>query len=267
MKKTLLEITIDVLNAVDGDEVNSIADTVESLQIAKDIENVYYDIIGRKDWQFLRKLKPLDSISDSEKPTHLIMPENVSKFEMLTYNKRKDSNPARNFFTEVDYVYPDEFLVRVNQRDNTQDNYEVITDFDGATFVIRTDAHPTFYTSFDDKHVIMDAYNNKLESTLQGKNTQALLFIIPSWKTTDTFVPELPAEMFPLFVAECMTFAIAKRSDGLIQKTEQTAGRQQRHLSQTHGRVQEGVRLPNYGRTPRKQGSTNTRSKLFGPKS
>ena len=67
MKQTLLELTQDVLNAIDGDDVNSISDGVESLQVAQDIKNVYYDLIGRKDWQFLRKLKTLDNIGYTER--------------------------------------------------------------------------------------------------------------------------------------------------------------------------------------------------------
>lgn len=264
-KKTLLEITLDVLNAVDGDEINSISDTVEALQIAKDIENVYYDLIGRKDWQFLRKLKELNSASDGARPTHLLIPNHTSKIEVLKYNKRRVGND-RNFYIEVHYKYPDEFLTYVNGRDNTADNYDVVEDYDGAKITIRNNAHPTYFTSFDDKYIVMDAYHNEIENTLQGDQTQTLLFITPQWSVADNFVPELPEEMFPQFVAECMTFCLLKKQDALVQKTEQTAGRHQRHLSQTHGVVQGGVRYPNYGRTPRKSGSTR-RSSLFGPKS
>ena len=89
MKKTLLEITIDVLNAIDGDEVNSISDTVEALQTANDIQNVYYDLIARKDWQFLRKMRKFYSLADGDRPTHLIVPENISKLELVNYNKKR----------------------------------------------------------------------------------------------------------------------------------------------------------------------------------
>ena len=264
MKKTLLEITIDVLNAIDGDEINSISDTVEALQIAGDIQTVYYDIIGRKDWQFLRALRPLGSVSDASKPTHLLVPEHTSKMEVLKYNKRKVVD-GRNYYKEIYFKYPDEFLTYVNSRDNTASNYEEVTDVNGVKFTIRTDIHPSFFTSFDDKYIVMDSYDSSIEDTLQGQHTQALLFTHPVWEVKDTFVPEFPAEMFAMFIAECMTYAIAKKDDQLIQKTQQTATRHQRHLSQTHGVVQGGVRYQNYGRTPRKSGATN-RSPLFGDK-
>jgi hypothetical protein len=155
----------------------------------------------------------------------------------------------------------------VNGRDHTQTQYDEVTDVNGAKFVIKNDSHPTYFTSFDDKYIVMDGYNSDIENTLQGANTQILIYKHPTWSMTDSFTPELPAEMFPMFLAECMSFKLAKDNDVLIQKTEQTAGRHQRHLSQTHGVVQGGVRLPNYGRKSRKASSSSTRSALFGPKS
>jgi hypothetical protein len=38
-KMTLLEMTQNILSAMNSDEVNSITDTVESLQVAEEIQN------------------------------------------------------------------------------------------------------------------------------------------------------------------------------------------------------------------------------------
>lgn len=265
MKRTLLEIVQDVLSALDGDEVNDITDTSESLQIANDIRYNYYDLIGRKDWQFLRKLLAFDSVGDGSKPTHLKIPAHISKMEVFKYNKSKLGN-ARLFFQDVYYKFPDEFLNYVNQRDNTQPQYDVITDFDGVRFIVRNDHQPTYYTSFDDEYIVMDSYDSDIETTVQGNNSQATLYVWPTWTQINDFVPELPEEMFPLFIAECITYAQAKKDGVLIQKSEQTAVRHQRHLSQTHGVVQVGVRYPNYGRQSPKAGS-NRRNPQFGPRS
>lgn len=266
MKQTLLELTQAVLNAIDGEDVNSISDSVEALQVATDVKDVYYDLIGRKDWQFLRKLKTLDSVGDSAHPTHLLLPENASKMEFLMYNKQKLGN-SRRFMKEVFYKYPDEFLLEVNNRDNTLSNYDLITDFDGAIITIRNDENPTYFTSFDDVYIVMDSYYSAIEDTLQGSNTQISLFMTPAWSMVDEFTPELPSEMFPLFLSECKAYSQARKDDVLIQKMEQTAKRQQRHLSQTHGVVQAGVRYPDYGRNGSKSRGSDTRSTIFGPRS
>ena len=49
MKYTLLEMTQDILSNMSSDEVNSISDTPESLQVATIIKQKYYDIVSRGD--------------------------------------------------------------------------------------------------------------------------------------------------------------------------------------------------------------------------
>ena len=55
MKMNLLEITQDILNDMDGDEVNSIDDTFESAQIAQIIKSTYYAIISNRNWPHTRR--------------------------------------------------------------------------------------------------------------------------------------------------------------------------------------------------------------------
>ena len=47
MKYTLLEMTQDILSNMSSDEVNSISDTTESLQVATIIKQKYFDLISR----------------------------------------------------------------------------------------------------------------------------------------------------------------------------------------------------------------------------
>ena len=55
-KMTLLEMTQDILSDMDSDEVNSIATTSESLQIAQIIKTAYYNIIDGRDFPFLYEM-------------------------------------------------------------------------------------------------------------------------------------------------------------------------------------------------------------------
>ena len=45
-KMTLLEMTQNILSAMDSDAVNSIGDTVESLQVADVIVETYYELFA-----------------------------------------------------------------------------------------------------------------------------------------------------------------------------------------------------------------------------
>ena len=47
MKYTLLQLVQTIASSMDSDEVNSISDSTESLQIANIVRSVYYDLINR----------------------------------------------------------------------------------------------------------------------------------------------------------------------------------------------------------------------------
>lgn len=89
-EQTLLEMTQNILSALDSDEVNSIGDTTESLQVAKIIQNKYYDIINRGELPGQRMLLQLDPSNDASKPTLMYIPEGVSKLDWVKYF---DANP------------------------------------------------------------------------------------------------------------------------------------------------------------------------------
>ena len=52
-KMNLLAMTQDILSDMDSDDVNSINDSVEALQVAQIIKTTYYNIIDGKNYAFL----------------------------------------------------------------------------------------------------------------------------------------------------------------------------------------------------------------------
>ena len=83
---TLLEMTQDILSDMDSDEVNSINDSVESLQVAQIIKTTYYNIIDGRDYDFLYELFQLDASGTSSRPTHMKLPENIIDLKYIKYN-------------------------------------------------------------------------------------------------------------------------------------------------------------------------------------
>src|SRR5690554_7382013 len=77
MKKTLLQLVQDILSASDGDEVNSIFDTVESTQVANIVRTTYEAMMTNRSWPHLEKLVTLTPSSDPSRPTHMYLPDNV----------------------------------------------------------------------------------------------------------------------------------------------------------------------------------------------
>lgn len=87
---TLLEMTQTILSALDSDEVNSISDTVESMQVATIIKTKYYDILTRAALPEQQVLYQLDPSLDLDKPTLMVVPIGASKISWIKYF---DSNP------------------------------------------------------------------------------------------------------------------------------------------------------------------------------
>lgn len=88
---TLLQLTQNVLSRLGSDEVNSISDTVESMQVARIIQNKYFDIISRGLVPENEQLYQLVPSTDPTQPTLMYIPAGVSTLRWIKYF---DSNPS-----------------------------------------------------------------------------------------------------------------------------------------------------------------------------
>lgn len=251
-KLTLLDMVQDILSDMTDDEVNSISDTLESLQVAQIVKSTFFEIIGNKNWPHLRQLKSLSSLGDTNRPTHMRLPELTKELEWIQYNKRHINTPTRNSYEDVKYLSPDAFLRKTSIYNNTLDTVDVVTDFTGVVFHIKNDRHPEYWTSFDDEYVVFNSYNSALDDTLQETHSRASMFIEPGWSMDDTFIPDLPAEAFPALLAEAKSVAFARLKQAPDEKAEQQSTRQRRWLSRKAWRANGGIQLPSYARRTRK---------------
>jgi hypothetical protein len=89
-KLTLLQLTQSILSALNSDQVNSISDTVESLQVAECVKTSYLNMLGRYDLPEHNQLFSLNSSDDPTKPTLMMKPDGVNRIEYIKYF---DSNP------------------------------------------------------------------------------------------------------------------------------------------------------------------------------
>lgn len=250
-KMTLLEIVSDILNDLNADNVNTIDDTIESQQVAQIVKSTYFALMHIRNWKGNQQLLPLIASGDDALPTHVTLPENLSELVFVNYDCRLATD-TRKVYRNVRYVYPDEFLRRQNQYDDTVDYVDVIQDPTGVELLIRNDMPPTYWTSFDDKVLVFDSYNKEIEDTIQSNKIQAMGFVTPDWQMTDTFIPVLPEEAFTLLLEESKSRASLKINQQADQKAEQEAGRQNRWLAGKQWRAHKGERTPNYGRRGRK---------------
>lgn len=247
MKKTLLEITQDILNDLDSDAVNSIDDTVESGQVAQIIRSCYEELISNRNWPHLKKLVQLEASGVLSRPSYLKLPEGSKEMISFKYNKQKD-NETKIQYVDVTYKYPDEFLTLVNSRNTNLDTVQTVVDSSGVSLAIINNKAPEFWTTFDDKYIVCDSYDSVVDSTLKKAKTQAMIYIEPVWHHVDSFIPDLPSEAFSALIEESKSTAFIVLKQMANQKSEQKAGRQQRWLARKAWQAQGGIRYPNYGR-------------------
>lgn len=249
-KKTLLDIVQDILSDMDSDEVNSINDTVESLQVARVVRSTFDNVITGREYPHKNTLLKLQASLDVTKPTHMKLPENVIELLSLNYNKKKLSD-TKEKYSKITYVSPDEFILKTNYRDSSADNVLVVEEADVDLFIL-TDTAPSFFTSFDDEWLVFDSYDSLVDSTLQESKTQCFGKVQPEFLMEDDFIPDLPIQLFPYFINEAKSTAFLVVKQMPNQKAEQHSVSQRRRMSQDAWRLTKGIQRPDYGRRSKK---------------
>lgn len=251
MKRTLLDIVQEILSDMDSDEVDSIADTVESEQIATIVKSTYYAMVSNRLWPHLRRSIQINASGDVAKPTHMTIQDEIKELSFINYNKAKASDVDKKY-EPITYLQPDQFIHKTNQEKSSQANVLTVVDSGGIDILVRNDKAPTYFTSFDDKTLIFDSFDSTVDTTLQNSKVQAQAYVVPSWTHDDTFIPDLPDDAFIALVEEAKSRASMRLKQVPDQKAEQESTRQNRWLARKARRVAGGIQYPNFGRKSRK---------------
>ena len=252
MTKTLLEMTQDILSTLDSDPVNSISDTYESLQVATLIKTTYEDIVTEYGLPTNNKLTYLEGVGDTNRPTHLKIPDNVKALHWWKYDKRLDISDAL-MYTDIIYKDPKDFIDYCNNRDSLDtSNYQTIVLESNVKVVVHKMSHPYIWTTFDNKYVVCDAFNSDVDATLQQSKTQAFLEYGPVFTFVDAFIPDLPENLSSLLyrTAENTAYALYKQTVNpkLEQKEKRLRIRAQRNKIRVDEQQTNSRGRPDYGR-------------------
>lgn len=249
VKKNLLSIVQEVLISINGDNVSSIADTEEANDIATIAQGVYFDMVTRGTIPETREVIQLTAVADSERPTYFQIPDNVKFIERLDYDVSTTSGTTT--FRTLTWYHPTEFLDIAMTKNVNDTTHQLMLDINNnTTLVIRNNAMPNRFTSFDDKHIVCDSFDSAEESTLQTSKTRAYVVKVPVFTLSDTFIPEIDEGNFRAFVNEVRSTSAAILNRQVNPKLEQGA-RKQRMLTQNDKlRVGNSIaRSFGYGRT------------------
>lgn len=256
-KQSLLDMTQEILSAMSSDEVNSISDTTESLQVATIIKRKYYDIISRGDLPEHMQPISLDPSNDITMPVLMYIPAGVSNLEWIKYFNSDTDSPGYQYIT----ILPTQQFIDMTSGFNTDDtNVDTFT-FNPAvngfpnsfTFYYKNDKQPSYCTIIANKYVIFDGYDDTLDTTLQTSKIMAFGKVVPTFTMADTFIPQLEDNQFSLLVNEAKALAYYELKQTPHQKAEQEIKRQwsatQRNKA-TINRPTHFDQLPNFGRPP-----------------
>lgn len=243
-KYTLLQMTQKILSAMDSDEVETITETIESQQVVDTIERVFEEMLDRRNWEFMQnRLRQLDDPTSAPK-VQLDIPSDVMKVDCVRY-KNHDTGE----FDEIPYVSPKVFMQRMRGRDATQTEFESAVINDGVTVTVYNERRPNFYTSFNEKDLIFDAYDSGTEALLTGANSQMIGEVRPTFTQSDAFVPDIPERMFSYLLHESMSTCFLEITQKANPKAETVAQRQYRKLRQLETRTKDDrIKRVNHGR-------------------
>ena len=245
-KYTILQMTQDILNDMDADEVNSIDDTFEATQVAQIIHTAYNSMMANRNWPHLKEITTLTASGDSNLPNIMYLSTDVKEVVSVHYNTLKSGETRKNY-KEIKFLKNDDFLRLSHQRNNDNADTDVIA-YKGTELLILNDKAPQYYTSFDDLELVFDSYDSGVDTTLQASKSQLVAYKMPTLTIADASIPDLPDEAFPALIEEAKSRAMFKLKQMPDQKAEAEARRQQKWLANKARRTEQGDMYPNYGR-------------------
>jgi len=247
--RTLLDMTQGILEKLDGDEVNSIGDTVEATQVAGIIRDCFYDLVTEMDLPSTRDVFALEGLADTAKPTTMKLPSNVAKILSIKYDVRIDAGDPKAY-TPITYLDPYEFVDLCNARDSTDTtNTLVTTPSTSVSLVVSKIGAPSFWTAFDDEYIWFDSYLSTLDSTLQASKTICEGYMNRPFTMSDTFVPDLPENLFPLLYNTAMANAFVMQKQSSNPKAERRENRLRVRAMRNKWRTKRDTYSgPDYGR-------------------
>jgi hypothetical protein len=280
MKMTNLDYVQNILSSLGSDEVNSVSDTTESLQVLTILKTTYFNMVGRLHLPEHGQLIQLDSSLDATMPVLMYIPSEVTHLQWLKYFNNVPVNsgigtpfqhdlnvdvtasggstvspPGYNYIT----ILPiQEFIDMTNSFNPSNSNVRSFTftdsnnSFPGTySFYYKNNKQPQFCTIIGNYYVIFDGYDASTDSTLQSSKTMGYGEITPTWSDTDSFIPNLDDGQVPLLLNEAKSLAYFELKQSVHTKAEQEAKRQWGSVQKDKSiinRPSHFDQLPNFGR-------------------
>lgn len=252
-KRTLLQLVQDLSASINGDEVDTLTESVEVMDIVTFLRLAFDEVISRRDWEFLKN-RPVTcsarSVGDAQ-INRLKIPTNVSRVN-LTVKYRTPNDDTDSKFKTLKYLSPLEFLEVVLAPNEPDTNVSVITNTEGVEMLIYNDRAPTYYTSFDEEYLWFDSYDATEGAGVVAADTIIIADVIPTMDWTEpTATLPVPEQMEQLIFNEALllcSFRLRQMPDPTAQII---ASRQYAKMVSLEAKTTRDVTEIDYGRRRR----------------
>ena len=232
---------------MNSDDVNDIADTVESAQVALVAKEAYLDLMSQTEWPHLLRDGELDGLGDTAKPNFMEIPDSVYRIKEIKYNVT-ETGDANTTFRKIKFEEPSDFIARTDAYRTGEDNVIEVTTSNSTTLFVLNDDFPRYWTTFDNNEIVFNSYQVAEDTTLQASKSKCLFYELPTWTASNTAIPDLDERFFPGYLAEVKRIChqYFRQQPSIID--EEAARRGKAMLRQEARRVEGADTRANYGR-------------------
>ena len=257
MKRTLLELTQDLLVSLDGDEVTDIAETTEAAQVASIVRQCFYEIASNYELPEHCTFFELTETSAST-PVVMTKPTDVISISWIKYDNGLSTEGVTQY-DEVLFQPRDEFfriMDTLREDDDSVDTFTKTISSDSFSFKCYNDRAPSYYTTYDDNTIVFDSYDDSEETYLRKNKTWCFGVKEQSWTHSNSFVPPLDHKLSNLLFQKAKTqcFAELKQTENPLalrkeRRAELTLIKNKADINADNTWYYYNSRqLPNYGR-------------------
>ena len=230
---TVLEIVQDVLNEGDLDTVATWDETIESEQIGKMIETVFYEFHAAN---LIPSHQQLTNPGTATGNTYYTIPAATSEIFYIQH-------VVTSTTTDLTYLEPKKFMAILDTTGTA-----VVDPGNGVSLNFNVSTAPLYWTSFDDTYICINSYDTTPPAvTALNMYTRTE----PSITIADGTVPDVPNDGMALFLAKVKGRALLVLNQEVNPKLEMEERKLEARFSRRDYISDGTIRTPNYGRKTR----------------
>jgi len=156
-------------------------------------------LMTRAEWKDKVDLIEVNSVSDTNNPTALELGTETHTISSVRYDVTTPEDDHK-IIRRIRWQDPEKFLERSYTYNTSKDNIKESV-YGDIIFFVKNDEMPNYYTSFDNKTLILDSYDSSIESSLIGSKSIVYGETVPTWLQDDNFVIPVPDNLYPLYLS------------------------------------------------------------------